>query len=123
MGSAIGAYIGGIPLYANSMTGKIFLIALFSIIAHLAMDAIPHWEYEIKNMGTLWEWVKVGLDISTGFLIAYLFFRQFNLAILTGIFFSVLIDGFEFLYIKWKFQWTLPIVKLHHKIHFKKIKH
>jgi len=111
MGSAIGAYTGNIPL-----------IALFSIIAHLTMDAIPHWEYEIKHMNTVWEWSKVCIDISAGFIISYLFFRQINIAIMTGIFFSVLIDGFEFLYIKWKFRWALPIVKLHHKIHFKKIK-
>lgn len=113
-------------IIAGSLIGKYvkrsWQVVLLSIIIHLAMDAIPHWEYKIRSISTAREWKKILFDISAGFAIGFLIVRQINANIILGIFFSVIIDGFEFAYIKWKLKIAKPVARLHHWVHCKKVK-
>lgn len=113
-----------VHIIAGSIIGKYvknpWVVILLSIIVHLAMDAIPHWEYKVKSISTAGEWKKIIFDISAGLAIGLLIVRQINVNIVLGIFFSVIIDGFEFAYIKWKLKITKPVVRLHHWVHYKK---
>jgi len=113
------------------------IIVPVSIISHLIMDAIPHWDYIIFQLSTYQEWIKVGVDIGGGLLAAYLIIiflrrklkRQYsgkqltvkNIKVLLGIFFAVILDGITVLYMKWNFIPAIitPITKFHQWVHFK----
>ncbi len=114
-----------------------FIVIPISIISHLVMDAIPHWDYTIYQLSTYQEWVKIGADIGTGLLFAFLIIyllrkhknRQIdqknifkkNVNVLLGIFFAVALDGITLLYMKWNFipAFITPITKFHQWVHFK----
>lgn len=75
---------------------------LFAFLSNYLLDSLPHTEYSIENIRekrwkkSLFDFLKVSLDIFFGFMLI-LFFSKSSLLIFTGAFFAILPDGLTFL--------------------------
>jgi len=107
-----------IALNINPLFGGLLL----AFLSHYLLDALPHWEYSIKNIkeknwrSSLVDFLKISLDIFFGFLIVYFLSKNFILASL-GALFAVLPDIFIFLNIILPNRILGSLCNFHQKIH------
>jgi len=108
--------VGAVIATRVDMVPLAFLLAFLS---HYLLDFIPHQEYEITGVmernwgGSLFAFLKVGLDIAAGTALILLFSR--DPVVFMGAFFAILPDGLTLLHL------TLPyrILKIHFAFHQK----
>lgn len=126
-----------------------FVIFGLSFLSHFALDAIPHWEYQIantqknirlnktklrselhkikKNGTQLTKFHKIFADLIFGILLAivsiYFITGQMPnlLFVATGIFGSLFPDGFSLLYFNYDFGYTESFTVCHFWIHCSQI--
>jgi len=125
VGGAVGSLFPQNPLLA-------FFVGLAS---HFVLDAIPHWEYEIKSIGSesgssegilklsrnsIRDFIFVLLDFSFGFLLAALIFGRgdySSLSIFWGVIGGVFPDGLLFLSYVWRTKILTALRKFHLFVH------
>ena len=94
---------------------------VLAFLSHYILDAIPHWDYCVKNIQakrwkeSLPDFTKVGLDTTLSLLIIALVVKNWRLALIGGAF-GIISDGVTLLTI------MLPenkILEMHHLFHDK----
>jgi hypothetical protein len=99
---------------------------ILAFLSHYILDALPHWDYSIKNIKernwrySLVDFLKVFLDMFFGFLLIFLLSKNFILAFIGG-FLGILQDGFNFLTIvfpKKSPSILFSVVNFSKRIHF-----
>ncbi len=124
--------------------GRLFqspLLAFFSgVLSHYAMDAIPHWEYDLKSIfrdeKTGKKGVRIGaeffmdifsatLDLVAGIVLTFLIFRNANegadsyISLVAGIIGGIFPDGLQFLHLFIKDEPLATHQKFHNVVHAK----
>ncbi len=114
VGAAIVAKIKFLPLP---------LTLLLAFLSHYFLDSLPHSAYSIKNIQrknwskSLPDFLKVFLDIFLGFLLIFIFSKNFFLAGIGG-FLAILPDGLIFLGLIFPNKLLKLYDSLKRKIHF-----
>jgi hypothetical protein len=125
VGGAVGSFFPQNPLLA-------FFAGLLS---HFVLDAIPHWEYQIKSInskadsskgffkigwGLVWDVIKISADFFLGFLLAILIFGKGNYSdysVFAGALGGVFPDSLLFLSYVWRTKILMALRKFHLFIH------
>lgn len=104
------------------------LLALAAVGTHLALDPIPHWDYEISALQqakhnpfkkeTIEAWVKILADVAIGLFLAIYFFGPWSQHLVWGMFWGNIPD--ILLFATWVFPAAilLKIARLHHNLHY-----
>jgi hypothetical protein len=103
-------------------------------VSHFAIDAIPHWDYELASLklnreDKLKTFIEPGrqfwADVSTvagdalfGFAASIFIFSLALLhaplmAVFVGAFGALVPDGLHFMYFKWHLAWLVPLERFH----------
>ena len=110
--------------------------------SHLAIDAIPHWDYKLASVTSdkndrlnstdmklgrlfIYDLMRIGTDALFGLIISfvllfYLFHRATPLIILLGVIGGIAPDPLQFVYWKTKSKILRPLQQFHMWIHAKK---
>lgn len=79
------------------------LLAPAAMALHLALDVLPHWEYDFMRTSKKRAAAKIAIDIALGLLVVALMLRGTSPShyalVLFGGFFGILPDGITFLYL------------------------
>ena len=101
-------------------------LALFlAFLSHYFLDLIPHWEYSIDNIKgkrwgkSLFDFLKVGLDILAGVLLIFLFSENQPI-IYAGAFLAIFPDGLTLFGLIFSNKLLEHNDDFHNKIHFLK---
>lgn len=130
--------IAGVAL-AAAIPNQPLLAFTTGIASHFLLDAIPHWDYELRSsrkdknnplnddivMGRdFWsDLIKLGGDTMIGLVLAWFFFHQFfinQLGLLTfasGVAGGLLPDALQFAYFKLRSPWLTVLQRFHNFIH------
>lgn len=132
--AVVGAAIASI-FPANPLLG--FALGFAS---HFALDAIPHWHYQVRsvlreegskkgvdmaigNKYFLLDLLKIGMDGVLGVCVALLIFNPTQPMIFSGTLLGaiggMLPDALQFAYWKWKHEPLVSLQRFHHFIHAK----
>ncbi|MFA6338776.1 MAG: hypothetical protein WCW87_01835 [Candidatus Paceibacterota bacterium] len=105
-----------------------FVAFFVGFLSHFVLDAIPHWDYEVKalimrdkenklnsstsvNLKSLYDLIKIGCDVLLGFIIIFIIFKIYsldqilesqNLYILIGAIGGATPDFLQFVFFHWK---------------------
>ncbi len=100
---------------------NIWLIAGLGLASHYFLDSLPHWDYLTEiNPGKIKDMAKIGLDILIGLSLVWLIVEEINWYLIIGIFFALLPDLFQFLYLGFNFSFLERLTKFHNFWHNKK---
>lgn len=99
-------------------------LALFlAFLSHYFLDFIPHWEYSIENIRekrwkkSLFDFLKVGLDILAGVLLLFLCSENQPI-IYAGAFLAISPDGLTLIGLIFSNKFLVHNDDFHQKIHF-----
>jgi hypothetical protein len=128
---------------ASAMPSHPVLGFVAGFASHYLLDAIPHWEYELRSTtenpndpmdesitldkNFIFDLLKMGFDAFLGIAVAFLFFGfpDFNFhaifysAIIWGIIGGLLPDALQFVYLKCKHEPMIGLQKFHILAHSK----
>lgn len=120
------------------------LALAIGVVSHFALDAIPHWDYDLKSLkGEKWrtarenwaDFVKlaadvfIGVAVAAGFLWAVAATRGLTGTGVMGLmwpaaagaFGGVLPDLLQVVWYKWQPRWLAPVQKFHNLTHYSDI--
>jgi hypothetical protein len=124
VGAAIASAFGLSP-GASLLTG---------FLSHFLLDRFPHWDYELTsakldeinplnndlplNREALGDWVKIGMDLLLGLILALIFFTSNGqntgvTSLLAGALGGILPDGLQFLYMKFRREPLISFYRFH----------
>lgn len=137
------AVVGAGLASAFGLGPGVALVAGFA--SHFLLDSLPHWDYELASANideknplnndipltkeALWDWAKIGLDLSLGFGLIFLFFMLNGQGIgvwslLAGALGGLLPDGLQVLFMKWRREPFKTFFRFHLLMHSpKRIRH
>ncbi len=124
---------------ALSMPNSPVLGAVLAFASHFLLDAIPHWDYELKSLESQKDplltkiirnhhlypdMCRVAFDgllgLSLPLVIMFLLVGNHLYIALLGAVFAILPDFFQFLFFKTKAKWLGWYIKFHNLVHSKK---
>lgn len=127
--------------FAAVMPDRPILAFTTGVMSHFLLDAIPHWDYELRskredasnplnndmiiNREFWFDLIKLGADTFVGIGLGWLFFHQFftnygSLGLLTfaaGVIGGLLPDALQFAYFKFRSPALTALQRFHYSIH------
>lgn len=122
----------------GQLTGNPVATFVFGLLSHFVLDAVPHWQYELKsktynddimaeNMALDKRFIRdiviIGIDFFAGIFISILAFAGWNgfadppTALLAGMLGGVLPDALQFVFWKFKREPLVTVQKFHFWVH------
>jgi hypothetical protein len=125
---------------AASMPNHPVIGFTLAFASHFVLDAIPHWDYPLSSQKTdkvnrlnddmiinknfFIDLLKIGIDMSCGFLLVLFFFTLHGSHLfwipMIGATGAVLPDALQFAYFKWRHQPLIALQRFHLWIHAKR---
>ncbi len=100
---------------------NIWVVLGLGLASHYLMDALPHWDYSVElNLKKIKDMAKIGLDLLIGLTIVFVVAEPLDWYLAAGIFFALLPDLIQFLYLGFGLDFLKPLTRFHRWIHFDK---